>query len=152
MQTSVLDDVVSSLRSRARQSRQQRLLEQCSGEIRRVAPQAPKIIALSPQLTTGHPVTRNAGGRWVGSRAGLFMASGAKYVGLNSDTARRAYREDIRSFTVDVARQSPDAILVLKASKSWLMGEPSIARTMRDYRFEASAGDTEIWVRRAATP
>jgi hypothetical protein len=122
-----------------------------ASEIRRVAPPTPKIIALSPQLTTGHPVTRNVGGRWVGSRAGLFMASGAKYVGLNSDMTRRAYREDIRSFTVDVARHSPDVVLVLKASKSWLMAEPSIARTMRDYRFEASAGDTEIWVSRAAT-
>ena len=122
-----------------------------ASEIRRVAPPAPKVIALSPQLTTGHPVSRNAGGRWVGSRAGLFMASGAKYVGMNSETARRAYREDIRSFAIDVERHSPDVVLVLKPSKSWLMSEPSIARTMRDYRFEASAGDTEIWVRRAAT-
>jgi hypothetical protein len=96
--------------------------------------------------------TRNAGGRWVGSRAGLFMASGAKYVGLNSELARRAYREDIRSFSIDVARHSPDVVLVLKGSKSWLMAEPSIARTMRDYRFEASAGDTEIWVHRPTTP
>ena len=121
-----------------------------ASEIRRVAPQAPKIIALSPQLTTGHPVTRNVGGRWVGSRAGLFMASGAKYVGLSNQMTRRAYREDIRSFTVDVAQQSPDVVLVLKGSKSWLMAEPSIARTMRDYRFAASAGDTEIWVPRGA--
>ena len=119
-----------------------------ASEIRRVAPPAPKIIALSPQLTTGHPVTRNVGGRWVGSRAGLFMASGAKYVGLDSETTRRAYRDDIRSFTVDVERHSPDVVLVLKPSKSWLMAEPSVARTMRDYRFETSAGDTEIWVRR----
>ena len=118
--------------------------------IRHAAPVKPKIISLSPQLTTGHPVTRNVGGHWVGSSAGLFTASGARYVGLKDDYLRKLYRDDIRSFITDVDRQSPDVVLVYIPSKAWLMGEPLIARTMAGYRRAASADDTEIWVRRSA--
>lgn len=115
--------------------------------IDRAAPAAPRIIALSPQLTTGHPVTRNVGGRWVGSRPGLFTASGALFVGLDDPVAQRAYREDIESFANDVARHSPDVVLVDKPSKAWLLGEPVIARAMEKYRPVASTAKTEIWLR-----
>jgi hypothetical protein len=114
----------------------------------RVAPPSPSVISLSPQLATGHPLTRNVGGRWVGSRAGLFTAAGARFVGLKDKADRDAYREDIHSFVVDVTRSSPDVVLVDKPSKAWLMREPAIARTMRAYLPAAAAGDTEVWVRR----
>jgi hypothetical protein len=113
-----------------------------------VAPARPSIIALSPQLTTGHPVTRNVGGHWVGSRAGLFTASGAAYAGLDDPLQRAAYDEDIRSFAVDVRRGSPDVVLVYRPSKHWLMSEKSIREAMVDYRPAATTKETEIWVRR----
>lgn len=116
--------------------------------IERVAPPRPKIIALSPQLTTGHPVTRNVGGEWVGSRAGLFTASGAKYSGMKTTLAQKAYREDIQSFADDVGRTSPDIVLVHVNSKRWLMSEPSVAAAMTQFEKASSAGDTEIWLRR----
>lgn len=116
--------------------------------IRRLAPPDPKIISLSPQLTTGHPATRNVDGRWVGSRAGLFTASGAMVVGLGDPLARQLYRADIRSFVDDVTRHSPDVVLVHRASKSWLMSEEAIRKTMARYRPAAVTKDTEIWVRR----
>lgn len=118
--------------------------------IERVAPPSPSIIALSPQLTTGHPVTRNVGGRWVGSRAGLFTASGAAYAGLDDPLERSAYDEDIRSFATDVRRNSPDVVLVHRASKRWLMREQPVRAAMADYRPVASTKETEIWVRRNA--
>ena len=120
--------------------------------IKRVAPPTPKIIALSPQLTTGHPVTRNVGGQWVGSRAGLFTATGALYVGLRSDVAQKAYRDDIQSFATDVRRHSPDVVLVDRAHEEWLMGEPAIAQVMNAYRPVESTKDTEIWLRRRPQP
>jgi hypothetical protein len=120
--------------------------------IRRVAPAAPKIIALSPQLTTGHPVTRNVGGTWVGSRAGLFTASGALYVGMKEPAVRLAYSEDIDSFAADVAKTKPDVVLVSIPAKHWLMREAAIARTMRAYRPAAVADETEVWVRRSDRP
>ena len=117
----------------------------------RVAPANPKTIALSPQLTTGHPVTRKVGGQWVGSSAGLFTASGARYVGLKNDYLRKLYRDDIHSFVSDVDRHAPDVVLVYLPSKTWLFSEPAIVRAMTGYRRAASAGDTEIWVRRSTT-
>jgi hypothetical protein len=116
--------------------------------IQRVAPARPSIIALSPQLTTGHPVTRNVGGHWVGSRAGLFTASGAAYAGLDDPLQRAAYDEDIRSFALDVRRGSPDVVLVYRPSKHWLMSEKSIREAMAAYRPAATTKETEIWVRR----
>jgi hypothetical protein len=118
--------------------------------IERVAPASPTIIALSPQLTTGHPVTRNVDGRWAGSRAGLFTAAGASYVGLNDPVAKAAYDEDIQSFATDVQLHSPDIVLVHHASKRWLMGDPTIERAMADYRPAADTDETEVWVRRSA--
>ena len=119
--------------------------------VRKVAPPKPTVIALSPQLRTGHPLTRNIGGRWVGSSAGLFTAAGALFVGLQDEGARKAYRADIDSFVMDVARNRPDIVLVDRDSKSWLMREPAIARTMRAYRPAGGALDTEVWVRRSAS-
>lgn len=116
--------------------------------VRSVAPPHPTVIALSPQLRTGHPLTRNIGGRWVGSSAGLFTAAGALFVGLKDQGARKAYRADIDSFVTDVARHRPDIVLVDRDSKHWLMREPAIARAMRSYRPAASALDTEVWLRR----
>lgn len=116
--------------------------------IRAVAPVHPKIIALSTQLATGHPVTRNVDGHWVGSRPALFTAAGAGRAGLGDPQVRQAYRQDIDSFPADVARRSPDVVLVSKYSKPWLMAEPAIARAMANYRPVAQAGDTEIWVKR----
>jgi hypothetical protein len=119
-----------------------------ASEIRRLAPSQPKIIALSSQLTTGHPVTRNVGGTWTGSRAGLYTATGARVAGLDSDLAARAYREDIASFAEDVRRTRPDVVLVDPASKNWLLREPAIESAMNPYEFVVLAGDTEIWLRR----
>jgi hypothetical protein len=115
--------------------------------IERVAPPSPSVIALSPQLTVGHPVTRNVGGHWVGSRAGLFTAHGARRVGLDDPDALAAYRDDLSTFAADIAGKRPDVVLVDRNS-SWLWKEPVIAGAMKPYRPAARAGDIEIWVRR----
>jgi hypothetical protein len=117
--------------------------------IERVAPPRPKVMALSTQLTTGHPVVRNVDGQWVGSRAGLFTAAGARYVGFQDPIARKSYREDIASFAREVATRTPDVVLADRPAKDWLMAEPAIAKVMQGYRFADRVGDTEIWVRRA---
>jgi hypothetical protein len=117
--------------------------------IREVGPPNPTIIALSPELTTGHPVTRNVDGTWVGSRAALFTAAGARHAGMQDEPTRQDYREDINSFSADVAKHSPDLVLVLVPAKKWLMSEPAIGRTMKEYRRAAVEGDTEVWVRRS---
>jgi hypothetical protein len=117
--------------------------------IERTAPPHPKMMALSTQLTSGHPVVRNVGGQWVASRAALFTAAGARYVGFKDPIARQSYREDIDSFAREATTRSPDVILVDTPAKDWLMAEPRIAGVMQGYRFADRVGNTEIWVRRA---
>lgn len=119
--------------------------------ILKVAPRHPTVIALSPQLRTGHPVTRIIGGRWVGSSAGLFTAAAAQFVGLHDADSRKAYRDDLNAFAIDVKRNSPDIVLVDRESKSWLLADPVIARAMQPYRQAIAAKDTEVWVRKASS-
>lgn len=114
--------------------------------ITQVAPPHPKILALSRELTTGHPVTRNIGGTWVGSRAGLYVAGLAHDQGLTDPVAVAAYRDDITGFARDIARNSPDVILVDREDKAWLMREPEIAGAMRDYVPSKRVGNIEVWV------
>ena len=115
--------------------------------VTQVAPPKPKIIALSRELMTGHPLTRNIGGTWVGSRAGLYVAGLAHDQGLRDPIAAEGYRQDLHGFAADVARNVPDVILVEREDKSWLMRQPEIAVTMHGYRPAKRVGDTEIWVR-----
>ena len=120
-----------------------------AAEIHRVAPAKPKIITLGTRLITGHPVSRNVEGQWVGSRAALFTAAGARFVGLHDPAVAADYRQDIETFVRDVESHQPDVVLVETASKPWLMREPAIARTMAAYRPDGRADEVEIWVRRA---
>lgn len=119
--------------------------------IERVGPPSPSVIALSPQLTVGHPVTRNVGGHWAGSRAALFTAHGARRVGLDDPSALAAYRDDLATFAADVAKKHPDVVLVDERSR-WLWKEPVIVSAMRPYRPAARAGDVQVWVRRGFGP
>jgi hypothetical protein len=114
-----------------------------------VAPPHPKIIALSPELTTGHSVTRNVGGTWVGSQAGIYFAGMAHNQNRRDAISAQAYRRDIQRFASDVARNSPDVILVYHHDEAWLMREPEIAAVMREYAPRRRAGGIEIWIRKA---
>lgn len=116
--------------------------------IEREAPPSPRIMELGSQLTTGHPATRLVGGQWVASRAGLFTAAGARFVGREDPEVQAIYKEDIDSFAVDVQRGRPDVILVDRPEKRWLMREPEIRDAMAAFRPVARQGDTELWLRR----
>jgi hypothetical protein len=114
----------------------------------RLAPRAPSLMALSPQLTTGHPLTRLVGGHWAGSRAALFTAAGALRDRGTDSFASKAYRDDIDAFVTDLQRHSPDVVLVDIPSKHWLMSESAIGRAMAAYEPVAVVNQTEVWLRR----
>lgn len=117
--------------------------------ITEVAPPHPKIIALSRELATGHPVTRNVGGTWVGSRAGLYIAGIAHDQGLQDPIRAAGFHRDLDDFVGDVERNRPDVILVDREDKAWLPKQPEIARVMGGYRPAGRAGGIEIWVSKA---
>ncbi|MBV9527218.1 hypothetical protein [Sphingomonas sp.] len=116
--------------------------------IEQAVPPAPTIMALSTELDTGHPVTRNVGGQWVGSRASLFTAAGARFVGLKHPQAAALYRDDVHAFALDVARHRPELILVNLAEKPQLMAEPEIRSAMAAYHPSRRADGVELWLRR----
>lgn len=116
-------------------------------ELRQVAPVNPTMIALSRELSSGHPLTRNVDGRWVGTRASLFTAAAARDWGLGDPLARQAYRADIRDFARDVITHRPTVVLVDRPDKSWLLAEPEVVFALRNYRRAGRAGNTEIWLR-----
>jgi len=116
--------------------------------IRRVAPARPSIITLGCQLVTAHPAVRHVNGRWVGSRAALFTAAGARFVGLAKPGIRHWYDEDLALFAADVRRSRPDIVLVETVEKAGLLKQPVIRAVMRDYVPVARAADIEVWRRR----
>ncbi|MCW3797141.1 hypothetical protein OMW55_04880 [Sphingomonas sp. BN140010] len=116
--------------------------------IRRVGPPRPTLITLGCQLVTGHPAVRHVDGRWVGSRAALFTAAGARFVGVDRPGVRRWYDQDLALFAADVRRERPDIVLVETTERAWLLGEPTIHAVMRDYRPVTRTGDIQVWRRR----
>jgi hypothetical protein len=124
-------------------------------EIARVAPPHPRLVAMARQLDYGHPVTRQAGGTWVGRPNALWTASLAAYLLRDAtDPARRARLEDFRrrdlaGFAEDVRMASPDAIVVEdKDTREWVLRQPETAQTLDRYERRGQAGDIEIWVRK----
>jgi hypothetical protein len=121
--------------------------------VARLAPPHPSLITLGPELRTGHPLVRNLDGAWAGSRPALFIAAGA-HARLSSERGRDArllgwYRSDLNSFSNDVARERPDAILVdARPELAWLRADAGVRTAMIPYRPAARVGDTEIWLRR----
>jgi hypothetical protein len=122
--------------------------------VQRVAPPRPSVITLGPDLLTGHPLVRNVGGRWAGSRAGMYIAVGAysELPGARGPAKARLFRwyeDDVAAFANDVQRERPDVILVdARPELAWLRKEPKIQRAVAGYRPRARVGDVEIWVRR----
>lgn len=119
-----------------------------------VARPRPGVITLGPELLTGHPLVRNIGGHWVGSRPSLFIAAGAHHqlasaYGQARNRMLHWYKADLGAFAKDVRRGHPDVILVdAKPSLAWLRNAPEIQGVMADYRPRARVEDIEIWVRR----
>ena len=109
---------------------------------------------LGPDLLTGHPLVRNVGGRWAGSRAALFIADGAHDELANARGEVRSklfrwYQADIDAFANDVERERPDVVLVdSRPQLAWLRDDPRVRRTMLNYRPAARAGAIEVWTRR----
>lgn len=116
--------------------------------MRTTGPPGATVMTLGTELATGHPATRLAGGTWVGSRASLFTAAAARYVGLEDRRVRQWYRDDLDSFVRDVSTAKPDLVLVEDRPRSWLLADPAIAAAMRDYAPAARAGGIEVWRRR----
>jgi hypothetical protein len=119
-----------------------------------VAVAHPSMMTLGPDLLTGHPVVRNVGGHWVGSRPALFIAAGARRALATAPAAQVAqlnvwYRADVDTFAAELSAKRPDIVLVdARPDVAWLRREAAIRKAMEAYRPAARASDVEVWIRR----
>ena len=129
-----------------------------AGAIRAVSPYA-KVLAISPDLTVGHPAVRSAGGTWVGHVSALWITQGALMArakgGLDAAAAASldAYAaRDRAMLDDDINRHRPDVILAEREPAydwlAWARSDPVLAGDLAPYRVERTIGDIVV-LRRA---
>ncbi len=123
---------------------------------RRDAPPHPKIMALSPQLTAGFPLTRRVDGEWVGRAQRLWLTVSARMI-LDANIGDDAYRARLRGyiardtgdFLADVRANKPDIILVDTDARITKAIEdiPALAAALEGYEPRETADDLVVWTR-----
>ena len=119
-----------------------------------LAPPHPGIIAISPDIALGHPLTRRLGGDWRGTNWGEWVSQDASLLlqraGLSPQTRAtlRTYAaEDRRILARDIAQKRPDVVLVEAGWQGWTFADRGIAAAMKPYRRAAVVGGVGIWLR-----
>jgi hypothetical protein len=126
----------------------------------------PTLAALATDLTPGHPITTEVGGRWVGTHASRWITAYARArMAATDDPAVKAICERWIAFdravaNRDLAVKRPDIVLVGLGSHdwpAWIAADPETARLMAGYRLLArqpidpADGDrfeaVEAWIR-----
>ena len=128
-----------------------------AAEVRRAAPAHPSLIALSGELTIGHPLVREIDGVWAG-RPGALWLTVTSGVMLKSGTTDPAYRarltgyihQDAAMFVEDVRGRRPDVILVEDATYPKLFAlAPELAGALDGYVRAGGAAGISVWIRKA---
>jgi len=121
----------------------------------------PKILALSDDLSLGHPIVRMVDGVWVARVCALWIAHGAivrrAAGGLDPATAAALDRYEAREramLRAAIAGGRPDVIL-LQASDAtdwlaWARADPALAGALARYRPAATVGEVRILARTGA--
>lgn len=124
--------------------------------LQRLAPAQPRLIAISGQLDVGFPVTRRAGGVWIGRPHSLWL-SVASLTLIKAGVGDEAYRErlrdymdrDARMFLEDVRSGRPDVIFVDDDERTLkVMAHPDIVAAVADYAPREKVGDITLWMRK----
>lgn len=126
--------------------------------IREIKPHA-TMLALSADISIGHPIVRQAGGIWVGRACALWLTLGVETrrstetLDPQTDARLKAYEESDRSMlTEDIASHRPDVILVQIMKDidwlAWARSDPALAEQLQSYRPYKTIGDVLI-LRRA---
>ena len=126
-------------------------------EVAKLGPH-PTVLAVSYDLSIGHPLTRMVNGTWVGTMGSQWLGGAASFRSLNSGSdaaikARMAYwiAFDRNLIAHDIRTGRPDVIVADKAEYDW---DEMVATTagMRDllgnYQKTAAADGIELLVRR----
>lgn len=112
----------------------------------RAARPAPRIVAITTDLTPGHPITTDSGGRWVGTHS-------SRWITVYAESRRRMSNDpeviarcemwqafDRAAVNRDLAERRPDIVLVGHGGRdwhAWIAADPETARLMSNYRLLA---------------
>ena len=117
----------------------------------------PKILAISYELSIGHPLTRMVGGTWVGTVCSEWLSETASLIAdLPTTSPERKERlrgwiaHDRDTMAHDLRVGQPDVVLVDRKTYPWddLMASGSEAATLlKNYRLVDRAGDIELLAR-----
>jgi len=126
------------------------------GAVAQLAPQHPRIIAISDDLAIGSPLTRLVHGEWVGTTHSQWMTDYAHYLlrktHPDAQTAaqiRRYATLDRDMLASDIASHRPDVVLVdRRAEHAWILGSLPLKAMLLGYREIKSVSGVEIWLRK----
>jgi len=109
-----------------------------------------KVLAISSDLTVGHPFTRRIGGVWAQRVASLWITGGARRIIADSGespavmTRMRPYLALDRDMLVeDIRHNRPDIVLIsdrLDKFRAWAFADPPVAAALANYRLYAADG------------
>lgn len=119
-----------------------------------LAPPHPGIIAISPDIALGQPLTRRLGGDWRGTSFGLWVSQDSaillKRGGLSPEQHDRltAYAAaERRALARDIAQKRPDVVLIEAGWRTFAFSQPDIAAALKPYRLRATVDGVGIWLR-----
>jgi len=115
----------------------------------------PRVLAISPLVQTGHPLTRRIGGVWVGYAPSLVITEMSQRALSRSPNDAALYEPyldlDRRRLVADIVDNRPDAILV--AGKTWLawaQSHPDVAAALAAYHLGETADHVMVYARNDA--
>ncbi|HXW21242.1 MAG TPA: hypothetical protein VEK35_12110 [Roseiarcus sp.] len=118
----------------------------------------PTILAISPDIETGHPLTRRVHGRWVGGAYGpwitqLSQRALERHPGAKDAQKLEAYmRFDRERLVADILTNKPDVILVANEDwMAWARAHPDVEAALEEYDFTQRVDDTIVYARAKAS-
>jgi hypothetical protein len=129
-----------------------------AARIRQLGPH-PTMLAITSDISLGHPLVREVGGTWVGRVCSNWITNGIllrrRSETLDDKTAARldAYEAVDRAMLVeDIARSRPDLILVEKVYfdwETWARSDPALREQLEAYRVADTLNGIVILQRRS---
>jgi hypothetical protein len=116
----------------------------------------PKLIAISSDISIGHPLVREIGGTWVASVCSQWITGGViARQGEDLDEATRKRLEgyalrDKAMLAADIRNNRPDVILIHLDWfdwTSWVRSDPGLAEAFSRYAYVETVGELAVWTR-----
>lgn len=127
-----------------------------TAEVRRIA-QKPSVVVISGDIALGHPLVREAGGRWISAVCSLWIMNNARLLekaGLIPQDAKARIADhvarDRQRLIADIRFSKPDIILVQESDPAWTewaSSDPQVKARLADYTKRSTVDGVAIYKR-----